>query len=145
MTVRFLLDTNVLSEEVSAKPNDLLIARLKRHAGQCAMSTLTWGELLFGCERLPDGRRRRTLDAYLHEVLRPRLPILPYDEAASTWHARERARLDAVGKQAPFIDGQIASIAATNNLVLVTHNTKDFARFRGIEIIDWSKSSTARS
>jgi tRNA(fMet)-specific endonuclease VapC len=66
-------------------------------------------------------------------------PILPYDEAAATWHGEERARLEALGRPAPFVDGQIAAIAHVHGLVLVTTNDKDFARFKGLPVENWSK------
>jgi predicted nucleic acid-binding protein len=65
-----------------------------------------------------------------------------YDEAAATWHARERTRLESIGRPTPFADGQIAAIASVNELVLVTANTRDFAPYKGLAIEDWS---TARS
>ncbi|HZQ98784.1 MAG TPA: hypothetical protein VFC93_08205 [Chloroflexota bacterium] len=65
------------------------------------------------------------------------MPILPYDEAAAGWHAMERARLAAHGRTLPFVDGQIAAIAQTNNLVLVTANAADFRDFAGLTIEDW--------
>jgi len=56
---------------------------------------------------------------------------------APVWPARERARLSKAGRRPPFVDGQIAAIAATNGLVLVTANPKDFTVFRGLEVTDW--------
>ncbi len=49
----------------------------------------------------------------------------------------ERARLAAHGRTLPFVDGQIAAIAQTNNLVLVTANAADFRDFAGLTIEDW--------
>jgi tRNA(fMet)-specific endonuclease VapC len=66
-------------------------------------------------------------------------PILPYDEAAASWHGSERARLEASGRPAPYVDGQIAAVAHANGLVLVTLNTGDFSRFKDLEVEDWSK------
>ncbi len=63
----------------------------------------------------------------------------PYDDVAATWHAGERARLERAGKPRPFADGQIAAIAAVNELVLVTRNVKDFKSFRGLELTDWAR------
>jgi len=57
---------------------------------------------------------------------------------AAAWHARERARLANMGRMPPFVDGQIAAIAATNELVLVTANPKDFQAFRGLVVADWT-------
>jgi tRNA(fMet)-specific endonuclease VapC len=77
------------------------------------------------------------LEAFLEEVVRATLPVLPYDERAAEWHSEERARLERAGKTAPFVDGQIAAIAATCGLPLVTANPADFKQFKGISILNW--------
>ncbi len=63
--------------------------------------------------------------------------ILPYDERAALWHAKERARLVSEGYMPSFVDGQIASIANVNDLILVTRNVSDFELFSGLEIENW--------
>ena len=64
-------------------------------------------------------------------------PVLDYDRKAADWHALERARLSAAGKTPPFADGQIAAIAHVNGLTLVTANTNDFRRFKGLRVRSW--------
>lgn len=98
-----------------------------------------WHELLFGCRRLPSGRKRDEIELYLQSVIRGHLPILPYDEAAASWHAEERARLVKLGKTPSYIDGQIAAIAASQNLTLVTANTRHFEVFEGLAVVDWTR------
>ncbi|MFN7854237.1 MAG: VapC toxin family PIN domain ribonuclease, partial [Dolichospermum sp.] len=53
------------------------------------------------------------------------------------WHAQERARLSKIGKTPAFIDGQIASIAFCNDLILVTNNVADFQDFEDLIIENW--------
>jgi tRNA(fMet)-specific endonuclease VapC len=115
------------------------MVRLEREGESCAIASPVWHELLFGTRRLPRGKRREALEAYLSEVVRPSFPILPYDEEAAGWHALERARLEKQGRPAPHVDGQIAAIAFANGLQLVTRNVKDFSRFRGLNVADWAK------
>ena len=91
------------------------------------------------CRRLPKGKRRTALEAYLRDVVHGSFPVLPYDEAAAAWHGEERARLEALGRPAPFVDGQIAAIAHVNGLVLATTNARAFARFKGLGVEDWTK------
>ena len=81
--------------------------------------------------RLPDSRRRDFLTDYLNMIY-VELPILAYDTRAAEWHARERARLAATGRTPPFVDGQIAAIAAVNQLTLVSRNVRDFTIFDGL-------------
>ena len=70
--------------------------------------------------------------------------MLPYDEAAARWHGEERARLEALGRPAPFVDGQIAAIAQANGLILVTTNSKDFARLKELTVENWSTRHARR-
>jgi len=50
------------------------------------------------------GQGRAGLEAHLRDVVRGSFPILPYGEAAATWHGEERARLEALDRS--FVDGQ---------------------------------------
>jgi tRNA(fMet)-specific endonuclease VapC len=84
------------------------------------------------------GKRRTALEEYLQAVVRRSFPILPYDELAADWHGRERARLEEAGKTVPFVDGQIAAIAFTRGLTLVTASTRDFRSFEGLTAVDWT-------
>ena len=139
MTLRYLLDTTVISAPMMKIPNPHIIKRLEVHGHESAIAAPVWHELTYGCRRLPRGKRRDGLESYLRDVVKASFPILPYDEAAATWHGYERARLEALGKPAPFADGQIAAIAHANGLALITLNVKDFARFKELDVTDWSK------
>ncbi len=145
MTPRYLLDTNVLSEPLRLRPNAGVLAGLARFEGQLCTAAPVWNELRFGCARLPAGPKRRALEDYLDEVVRPFIPVLPYDAAAAAWHAEERARLQSIGRPPPFVDGMIVSIARAHDLVLVTHNVADVAGFDGVEIVDWHSADEGTS
>ena len=141
MTLRFALDTNIVSAAFAAKPPRRLLARLDLHAPSCALPAPVWHELRFGAASLPLSRRRTALERYLSEVLLVQYPILAYDQAAASWHAEERGRLARSGVIPPFVDGQIAAIARVHDLVLVTDNTSDFAPFRGLRVQNWLERS----
>jgi len=98
-----------------------------------------WHELLFGYERMPKSQRRDRIERYLFSVVLDSFPVIPYDQAAAAWHASERARLQAIGKTPPFLDGQIAAVAKVNDMVLVTANGSDFAGFESLRIEDWNR------
>lgn len=144
MTLRYLLDTSIVSDPVSRKPDAAIVQRLDEHGPECAIAAPVWHELTYGCRRLPKGKRRAALESYLRDVIRAAFPVLPYDEAAARWHGEERARLEALGRPAPFVDGQIAAIAHANGLILVTTNTKDFARFKELTVENWSQRRARR-
>ena len=105
---------------------------------------MVWNELTYGCESLEAGKRKAELEAYLRDVVLKSFPILPYDQEAATWHALERARQERVGRPGPYVDGQIAAIAYVHDLILVTTNVKDFARFKGLTVEDWTAGSRNR-
>ena len=129
----------MLSEPVKSAPNPGLMRQLSAHEGELATCAIVWHELVYGAARLPRSRKRRAIEAYLDEAVRAALPILPYDEAAAGWHARERARLAGRGSPPSAADGQIAAIATVNELVLVTSNLRDFRRFEGLRVEDWRR------
>jgi tRNA(fMet)-specific endonuclease VapC len=136
--VKYLLDTNVVSEPLRPVPAPAIMRRLRRHEGETAIASIVWHELQFGCGRLPKSRRRTAIERYLEEVVLASFPILDYDRSAAEWHARERSRLEAVGKTPPFIDGQIAAIASVHDLMLVTANKADYRGFKGLRVQSWA-------
>ncbi len=137
MTVAFLLDTNAISEPLRPEPNPNLLRRIHEHEDKIAIAAVVWHELLYGCWRLPESRRREVIEQYLFDVVLPSIPILPYDARAAQWHAVERARLTRLGQPPSFADGQIAAIAAVHDLTLVTANTADFTHFDGLSVENW--------
>lgn len=139
MTARYLLDTSIVSSPISKVPNAAVLERLEEHGHECAVAAPVWHELTYGCHRLPRGKRREAVETYLKDVVLASFPILAYDEDAAHWHGLERTRLEGLGKPAPFVDGQIAAIAYVNEMTLVTVNVKDFARFKGVDVENWSK------
>lgn len=136
--MRFLLDTNVVSEPVRPAPEPRVIAWLRSVAPlDMANSVLTVGELAKGAALLADGRRKNDIEQWLSEAL-PRQfgrRILPVNDAV----AREWGRLSAEGRQAgrelPVVDGLLLATAATHGLTLVTRNLRDCAN-RGINVLN---------
>ena len=135
MGLKYLLDSNVLSEPPKPRPHAGVLGHLGKHGGEVATAAVVFHEMLHGMLRLPASRRRKELEEYL-EGLAQRMPILPYDEDAALWHAEERARL--YKKTPAFVDGQIAAVAAVNGLIPVTANVKHFAPFR-IKVENWAR------
>lgn len=131
-----LLDTNVVSEAARPQPDRHVMSRLAAAQGSAAIAAVSWHELVFGVERLPDGHRRNALTVFLTEV-RDRYPVLAYDVRAADWHAMQRARLESHGTPSSFADGQVAACAVTNGLLLVTRNVTDFEGFTGLRVQNW--------
>ena len=132
-----LLDTNVLSEPMRQQPDAAVMAQIEAGGHQLHTASVVIHELRYGVQRLPKGRRRQRLDQYIQAVLASGLSVLPYDTTAALWHGEQRASLEARGLKPPFADGQIAAIAVTQGLVLVTRNTSDFDLFDGLQLLNW--------
>ena len=134
---RYLLDTCILSEPQRSHPDPDVLGKLAFHQNRICTASVVWHELVFGIERLPPSRRRDNLQRYLLEVVAVTIPVLSYDEKAAAWHARQRALLAGHGQTPPFADGQIAATACVNDLVLVTRNLRDYARFPELRVEVW--------
>ena len=137
MSLLYLLDTNVISEPLRPAPNARVMRRLRAHEAEVAIPAPVWHELRFGSARLPRSQRRTAIERYLADVVLPNFPVIEYDQQAADWHAVERARLAALGRTPPFVDGQIAAISRVRGLTLVTANSLDFSDFEGLRIRNW--------
>lgn len=137
MTLRYLLDTTVFSEACKPRPSPRILQRLQDHGNESAVASVVWHEVRYGAARLAPSKRRSAIEKYLEQAQERGVLILDYDGRAAEWHAVERARLERIGKTPPFVDGQIAAIAAVNDLVVATVNTRDFSGFRGLKVERW--------
>lgn len=130
----FLLDTNVVSDTMNARPRERVARWLDENLLRgLFISALTVGEVKFGADRLkPSPRREELQQAFELMKLDWEGRILPVtDKVAEEW-----GRLSALTRRTlPAIDSLIAATAIHHNLVLVTRNTRDF-QFPGLEIFD---------
>lgn len=133
MTIKYLLDTNIISELGKKQPHINTLKFLEFHWKRVAIPTIVLHELFYGMEIIEEKNRQEQIRSFLADVV-GLLPTIAYDEYAAKWHARERARLTKTGRTPPFVDGQIASIAAVHELILITNNTKDFIHFEGLKL-----------
>jgi tRNA(fMet)-specific endonuclease VapC len=136
MSLKYLLDTNAISDLMRPAPNSIVFERMNLYRSEIATASTVIHELLYGCLRLTESRKRQAFLDYINESVF-NLPVFDYDSKAAQWHARERARLSKIGKTLAFADGQIASIAAANDLILVTNNVADFQYFDNLKIDNW--------
>lgn len=95
--IRYLLDTNILSEPLRPRPNSIASSSLRSSSEELATASVAYHEICFGCQRLPNSSKRRAIAAYLQEGVKTKLVILPYDVEAAEWFAIERARLVGLG------------------------------------------------
>jgi tRNA(fMet)-specific endonuclease VapC len=136
-TPLFLLDANILSEAMKLNSDAQVTKKLAENITVSATATVVYHEIKFGCLILPESRRKQAMESYVQQNVEALLPMFSYCEASAQWHAQERARLRKIGLTPPYVDGQIAAIAAINNLTLVTRNVADFQNFQNLSIENW--------
>ncbi|MGA2590777.1 MAG: type II toxin-antitoxin system VapC family toxin [Bryobacteraceae bacterium] len=136
--MRFLLDTNVISEWVRPLPDPNVIAWLaEADEDRVFLSVTSFAEVRQGIELLPDGRRRDRLTLWLTEELPARFEgrILPIDRRIAEAWGVVTVRGRKAGVTLGSMDAFFAATAETHSLTLVTRNVKDFAAL-GIRLLD---------
>lgn len=128
--MRFLLDTNAVAAII--KRSHRVGERLRRHPrGAVGMSSIVRFELLFGAFR------SERVDILLAAIEAVDLPTVPFEDDDARRAGELRARLRASGAPIGPYDLLIAGQALARDLVLVTHDMREFARVEGLRLEDW--------
>jgi toxin FitB len=142
--MRWLWDTNVVSEAMAKRPNPKVLNWMNlQAAGDSAISIVTLAELRAGAETAP-GERRRQLNDWIEESVVTTFEghILPLSlEIVTGWLAVGR-RLAAKRITRDPADMLIAATARVHALIVVTRNMRDFAG-TGITVYNpWTDETT---
>jgi len=130
--VKYIVDTNVVSETSKPTPHAGCVAWLLAHAHDCCITTVTLAEMRYGLERLPEGKKKRDL-ARRYDFLRQEFGdwVLDFDENAATEFGRYVAEYEA-DRGVGAVEGadlryfQIAAIARSRGWTVATRNISDF-------------------
>lgn len=122
----YLLDTNIVSEFSKERPNEQVLDYYNVRKDYCAISSVTWQELIYSVSRMPNGKKKNTISSFI-ENLKKNIEIIPYDEFAASICGEVQSNAEQAGKKLPYCDSQIAATAISNGMILVTHNTEDFS------------------
>lgn len=133
-----VLDTNVLSEVMRPAADPAVIAWLDgQTTGGLYITAITVAEILFGIERLPEGRRRTAIadqaGALFEEEFARR--ILPFDADAAPPYATLVVARRRAGRPISQADAQIAAICIACGASLATRDAGGFAELP-FEVID---------
>jgi len=130
----FLFDTDTLSNLGKAHPSPRLLRKLAAAPGPIYTSAVTIAEILKGAHKSPNPA---FFIQKLHGVLQALSGVLPFDRQAAEVYGKIAADLERQGMTIGFPDIQIAAIALSRNLEVITHNLGHFQRVPGLKVDDW--------
>jgi tRNA(fMet)-specific endonuclease VapC len=130
----FLFDTDIITNILKKKPSELLLKRLSetpRH--EQYISTITVSEIVYGAVK---SNRSEYHLQNLEKILLPSVNVIGFDSKAAYICGQLRA-LEKKGLPLDLADLEIASIAIAGDFVLVTGNTRHFARITELQSENW--------
>ena len=131
--MKWMLDTNTCIAMVRRAPESILKKLRGKSIGQVGLSSVVLSELAYGAAR---NARPPQNFAALHEFLMA-LEVAPYDFAAAMQYGSVRSSLEHKGRPIGPLDTLIAAHALALDAILVTHNTREFERVKGLRVEDW--------
>ncbi|WP_200551173.1 tRNA(fMet)-specific endonuclease VapC [Kosakonia sp. LAM2021] len=131
--LKFMLDTNICIFTIKNKP-EIVRQAFNQHNGQMCISSVTLMELIYGAEKsaIPE-KNLRVVEGFM-----ARLEVLPYGVDAAVHTGQLRAELARAGTPVGPYDAMIGAHARSLGLVLVSNNTREFARIPGLRLQDWT-------
>jgi tRNA(fMet)-specific endonuclease VapC len=131
--VKYLLDSNACIGYLNGRATGILKRLYVLPVQEITVCSVVKAELFYGAMRSVNpaqamAKQREFLDRFVS---------LPFDDRAAEFYGQIRARLAAQGLPIGPNDLMIASIALSNQLILVTHNIREFSRVDGLQIEDW--------
>lgn len=136
--MRFLLDTNVLSEVTRPEPSARVLGWLDaQDEDRLFISVVSIAEIRRGVALMDAGAKRDRLGEWLARDLTQRFEgrIIAFDHAAAVSWGDLMALARRRGRNLSSMDGLIAATAISENLCVVTRNVRDFAGW-GVELFN---------
>lgn len=127
-----MLDTNIVSDLVRNPQGSVTQHIIKVGSETICISIITAAELRYGCARKGSAKLLANVEAILGSI-----QVLPFDVPADAEYGGIRAELEAAGKPIGPNDLLIAAHAYALGAVLVTANTGEFSRVRGLQVENW--------
>ena len=131
--MKYMLDTNICIYLIKRKPPEVLQRFRQLQPGSVFISSVTTSEFYYGAQK--SQRVQTNLEA-LNNFLLP-FRIVDYDESASFLYGELRADLEKRGQPIGPLDMMIAAHALSLDVPLVTNNTKEFERVKGLKLENW--------
>jgi predicted nucleic acid-binding protein len=131
----YLLDTNILSELVKKTPNKNLRGKLKKvPSASLYTASICIMELRYGALRRENSG---ALWSKIQESIVSKLQVLAFGYKDALKAGEVLSTLHSIGKPIGIEDVLIGSIALSNDLIVVTANTKHFSRIPDLSVENW--------
>lgn len=131
--MKYLLDTNTCIRYINGRSKGVLAKLPTVPVTDVIVCSVVRGELWYGAAKSNNpARTRQKQNLFLQPYA-----TLPFDDKAAEVYAQVRADLESRGTPIGPLDTQIAAIALAHNLIVVTHNIREFSRVQGLQIEDW--------
>lgn len=132
--MKYMLDTNSCIYAIKNKPESVIRKVLAQNPEDLCISVITYAELMHGVEKSQAVEKNRiAMSLFLSAIT-----VLDFNSRAAEVYGEIRAELEKKGTPIGPMDLLIAGHAKSQNLVLVTNNTREFARVTGLQIEDWT-------
>jgi tRNA(fMet)-specific endonuclease VapC len=128
---RYMLDTNMCIYLMKNQPEEVAQRFAQCYVGDVVMSAITYAELEYGVEVAVNQKRERANLAVLIEDI----PVMPFDALAGKAYGPIRQATRDSKKD--HLDKLIAGHAVALDVVVVTNNVKDFAKYPGVAVENW--------
>jgi tRNA(fMet)-specific endonuclease VapC len=129
---RYMLDTNIISDLIR-NPQGRAAKRIARVGeDNICTSIIVAAELRYGCAKSSSKRLLKAVDDLLGEI-----HVLPFEVPADAEYGGIRAELETAGKPIGGNDLLIAAHAYATGATIVTANTDEFKRIRGLNVENW--------
>lgn len=132
--MKYMLDTNICIYAIKNKPESVIRKVLAQNPEDLCISVITYAELMHGVEKSQAVEKNRiAMSLFLSAIT-----VLDFNSRAAEVYGEIRAELEKKGTPIGPMDLLIAGHAKSQNLVLVTNNTREFARVTGLQKEDWT-------
>jgi tRNA(fMet)-specific endonuclease VapC len=129
---RYMLDTNVISDLIRNPQGKAAKRIAKVGEDKICTSIIVAAELRYGCAKSGSKKLLTAIEELLAEI-----EVLPFDAPADAEYGEVRAGLEAVGKPIGGNDLLIAAHARATEAIIVTANSDEFGRVRGLKVENW--------
>jgi tRNA(fMet)-specific endonuclease VapC len=134
--MKYLLDTNVCIRIMNGRSSGILAKLPTVPIDDVIVCSIVRAELFYGAAK----SQNPTITRQKQERFLLPYATLPFDDKAADTYADIRTQLERAGTPIGPLDTQIAAIAVTHNLILVTHNTGEFSRVASLNLEDWESA-----